>query len=125
MHKAVKYLSFVGVVFGIVTIISGGSVLLGSNPGYVVFLPLVIFNTTMGFAYIVPWILTRKNPLYSKTIAGYIFLLNSVSLISIVYLYLGGTDIAHKSLGAMSFRTIVWLIIYLGLAKMISKQSHK
>lgn len=123
MSKAIKYLSLTGIIFGIITIISGGSVLLGTNPGYVVFLPLVTFNTVMGFAYVISGIVTWRNPVHGKTITGLIFLLNLGALITITYLYFGGSDIAHQSLGAMSFRSIVWLIIYLGLAKVISKQS--
>jgi hypothetical protein len=124
MNKAVKYLSITGVIFGLITIISGGSVLLGSNPGYIVFLPLVIFNTVMGFAYIVSGAMAWRNLVRSKAIAGLIFLLNLGALITITYLYFGGSDIAPQSLGAMSFRSIVWLIIYLGFAKAISKESH-
>ena len=121
--KTVKFLSLIGVLFGIVTIISGGSVLSGSNPGYIVFLPLVIFNTVMGFVYILTGIVTWQNFSRGKAIAGIVFLLNLFMLITIGYLYLYGTDIAIKSLGAMSFRTVVWLIIYICLLREVSKQS--
>jgi len=124
MNKVVKYLSLIGIIFGLVTIISGGSVLLGSNPGYVVFFPLVVFNTVMGFAYVVSGGIAWRNPVRGKTMAGFIFLLNVGVLIAITYLYFGGSAIAHQSLGAMSFRSIVWFIIYLGLARSVNKQSH-
>ncbi len=123
MNKAIKYLAMIGIIFGIITILSGGTVLFGSNPGYVVFLPLVIFNTAMGFAYIVSGATAWKNPVRGKTIAGFIFLLNFTVLVTITYLYFNGSDIANQSLAAMSFRSIVWLIIYIGLAKAISKQA--
>lgn len=121
--KTVKFLSLIGVLFGIVTIISGGSVLSGSNPGYIVFLPLVIFNTVMGFVYILTGIVIWQNFSRAKAIAGIVFLLNLFMLITIGCLYMYGTDIATKSLGAISFRTVVWLIIYLGLLREVNKQS--
>ena len=36
-------------MFGLV---AGGRVLLGGDPGYVVYLPLLVFNTAMGVAYL-------------------------------------------------------------------------
>ena len=124
MNKTAKFLSLIGVVFGIVTIISGGSVLFGSNPGYVVFFPLVVFNTIMGFAYISTGIMVWWNIVRSKTMAGIIFLLNLSALILISYLYWIGSDIANQSLGAMSFRSVVWMIIYFSLTRVISKKSR-
>ncbi len=121
MNKTIKILSLVGIIFGIITIISGSKVLFGSDPGYVVFLPLVIFNTVMGFVYIVPGVVAWRNPVLSKTIAGIVLLLNLGALITITYFYFADGVIAFQSLGAMSFRSIVWLIIYFGLVKAVSK----
>lgn len=39
-------------VFGLVTIVAGTRVLTGADPGHVVFRPLLIFNTIMGFVYV-------------------------------------------------------------------------
>ena len=123
MNKTVRFLSLIGIVFGIVTIISGGSVLSGASPGYVVFLPLVVFNTLMGFAYILTGIVAWRNPVRSKTMAGIIFLFNLGALVTISYLYWMGSDIADQSLGAILFRSIVWLIIYIGISRVVSKHS--
>ncbi len=122
MNKTIIILSFIGILFGIVTVISGGSVLFGASPGYLVFLPLVIFNSAMGFAYILTGIVIWKNSIRGKTMTGIVFLLNFGMLIIISYLYWTGSDIASQSLAAISFRTIVWLIIYVSLAKVVSKQ---
>ena len=121
MNKTIKYLSLTGLIFGIVTIISGGPVLFGSDPGYAVFSPLVIFNTTMGFVYIASSLAAWKNPILSKNIAGFIFLTNLAVLITITYLFFTGSNIAYQSLGAMTFRTIVWLIIHIGIERTIKK----
>ena len=42
----------IAVLFGIATLFAGGRVLLGSDPGYEVFRPLLIYNTSMGVAYL-------------------------------------------------------------------------
>ncbi len=42
----------VAVLFGFATLFAGGQVLLGSDPGYEVFRPLLIYNTAMGVAYL-------------------------------------------------------------------------
>ncbi len=124
MNKLIKILSLVGIIFGVVTIISGGLVLFGRNPGYVVFLPLVIYNTAMGIVYIVAGVVTLRNTVLGKNLAGTIFFLNLMAIIIIVFLYLGGSAIAIQSFAAMSFRSVVWLVIYLGLKRVIHKRSH-
>ncbi len=50
----------VAVLFGVATLFAGGRVLLGSDPGYEVFRPLLTHNTAMGVAYLV-W--RPRNPL--------------------------------------------------------------
>ncbi len=119
MNKQVRFFSIIGIVFGTLTIISGSAVLLGSNPGYVVFLPLVLFNTTMGLLYIVSGIVAWKIPMLGKVMAGGVFLLNLTVLVIISFLYITVSDIALQSLGAMLFRCIVWLTIYFGLARAV------
>jgi len=42
----------IAVLFGIATLFAGGRVLLGSDPGYVVFRPLLVYNVLMGLAYV-------------------------------------------------------------------------
>lgn len=36
------------VLFGAATLVAGGRVLLGADPGYEVFRPLLVYNTAMG-----------------------------------------------------------------------------
>jgi hypothetical protein len=54
-------LSFIAVLFGLVTIFAGSRVLLGSDPGHVVFLPLLIYNTAMGIVYVSAGIVAFRN----------------------------------------------------------------
>ncbi len=101
----------VAILFGILTVFAGTRVLLGANPGYEVFQPLLAFNTSMGFIYIVAGIFVWKNLSKGKTIAAVIFVLNFIVLMVIAYLYVFSNSIAIESLGAMSFRSLLWLIL--------------
>jgi len=112
MRIAQTVAALVAVLFGLLTVFAGGRVLLGSDPGYTVFLPLLIFNTTMGAVYIVTGVLIWRSVKQGMNGAAAIFFLNLVVLAIIVYLYKEGSSIAVDSLRAMSFRTIVWFILF-------------
>ncbi len=103
----------VALLFGVLTVVAGGRVLLGSDPGYVVFRPLLIYNTIMGVAYVAAGVLLLVNPSRGRQAAGAIFLLNLLALIGIVLVYRTGGAVAFDSLRAMSLRTVVWLVIFL------------
>jgi hypothetical protein len=111
-----RILAFVAVAFGLATVVSGWRVLAGADPGYVVFRPLVIFNTTMGVAYLAAGILTIRNLAQARFAAATIFLLNLLVLGAIGYLYSTGSAVAIDSVRAMTFRAGVWLVLFLGLA---------
>jgi hypothetical protein len=111
-----RLLALVAVLFGILTIVAGARILGGADPGYTVFGPLLIYNTGMGVAYVAAGILAWRNPVSGRRAAGAIFLLNLLVLGAIAYLYTAGSAIAVESLGAMTLRTVVWLLLFLGLA---------
>ena len=102
------------VLFGIVTLIAGRRVVTGSDPGYRVFQPLLIYNTLMGVAYIAGGILILRNLPWGKKVAAAIFTLNLLVLGGIVFLYTPTDWVAVDSLRAMSLRTGVWLALLLG-----------
>lgn len=66
----------VAVLFGVVTLFAGGRVFLGSDPGYEVFWPLLIFNTAMGLAYLAAGMAIWRSVNVGRNAAGTIFLLN-------------------------------------------------
>lgn len=103
----------VAIVFGLVTIFSGGRVLLGVDPGYVVFPPLLVYNTVMGIAYVVAGVLIWRAITLGTRAAGLIFGLNLAVLLGIVLVYRSGGEVAVDSLRAMTFRTVVWLVLFL------------
>ena len=116
-------LALVAAVFGIATLLAGGRVLAGSDPGYVVFRPLLIYNTLMGMAYLTAAVITWRNLDRGKYAAALIFALNLLVLGIIGYLYTTGSAVAIESLRAMTFRTVVWLVLFLGLV-WISHRHH-
>lgn len=114
-RKVVASSAIVAVIFGAATVVAGTRVLLGSDPGYTVFRPLLLFNTAMGFAYILVGVLAWKRSKFGARGAGLIAVLNLAVLIAIALLYSAGGPIASTSLKAMAFRTIVWVVLSLVL----------
>lgn len=108
--------SVTAVAFGIVTVFVGGQTLMGySDPGYTVFLPLLIFNTLMGLVYAGAGYVIWRNLYSGLSAAKTIMLLNLAALVFMVILYQAGGNIAAESLKAMSFRTAIWLVLWGGL----------
>jgi hypothetical protein len=115
----------VAAVFGVATLFAGGRVLLGSDPGYRVFPPLLVFNTIMGLAYLAVGIMIWRSPRVGRAGAGTIFMLNVVALITIVGVYSAGGGVAVDSLQAMSFRTGVWMALFLSAAWLARPRSPR
>lgn len=109
-------LALTGALFGLVTIIAGARVLAGSDPGYVVFRPLLVYNTAMGMAYIGAGVLAWHSPSRGRNAAAAIFMLNLLALAAICFVYTSGGAVAIDSLRAMTLRTLVWLGLFIGLA---------
>ena len=109
-------LAFIAALFGLATIFAGTRVLVGADPGYIVFRPLLIYNTTMGIVYVAAGIIAWRRLDQGKYAAATIFVLNFVVLGVIYYLYTEGIAIAVDSLRAMILRTVVWLALFVGLA---------
>ena len=110
-----KALALLAVLFGAMTIFAGSRVLAGTNPGYVVFLPLLIYNSVMGFVYVGVGAIAWHNLNLGSKGAFAIFVLNFIVLVAIGIEYTPGGEVAIESLRAMTFRTVVWLVIFSGL----------
>nr|WP_320013690.1 hypothetical protein [uncultured Desulfobacter sp.] len=109
-----RVLVLIAILFGALTIIAGFRVLGGSDPGYIVYRPLLIYNALMGFAYVGTGMIAWRNLVLGKAMAGVIFILNAVVLLAIVYLYKTGSAVAIDSVRAMTLRTLVWLVLFAG-----------
>lgn len=114
-NRTVHFLSAaIAVLFGIATLFAGSRVLLGSDPGYVVFRPLLIYNTAMGIAYLAAGVTLWRSINAGRYASGAILGLNFLVLVSILVIYRSGGPVAVDSLRAMTLRTIVWLVLFLG-----------
>lgn len=110
---AARAAAAVGVLFGVATVMAGGRVLLGiSDPGYVVFRPLLIYNTGMGVAYVAAGVAMLRCLRCGTRAAAIVFALNLLVLVAIFAVYSSGGAVAVESLRAMSFRTAVWLGLF-------------
>ena len=116
LKTAQSILAAIGILFGIMTIVAGTRVLTGSDPGYVVFFPLLVYNTVMGFAYVGAGAFIWRNLQRGRNAAAAIFVLNLLVLVAIWILYSSGAAVAVESLRAMTLRTTVWLALSGGLA---------
>lgn len=113
----------VAVLFGVATLFAGGGVLLGADPGYPVFRPLLVFNTAMGVAYVAAGITIWRSVSTARYAAGAIALLNLLVLVGILMVYRSGGTVAVDSVRAMTLRTVVWLILFAGTA-WLTRRSH-
>jgi hypothetical protein len=114
MKSIQNILVIVAILFGLLTIFAGTRVLLGSDPGYVVYRPLLIYNTLMGIVYVVAGVVAWRHIKKGMILAAVIFALNLFVLVSIYYLYSKGDAIAVDSLRAMTLRTSIWLMLLIG-----------
>lgn len=105
--------AMVALAFGLLTVVAGVRVAAGlADPGYVVFRPLLLFNTAMGFVYLAAGMLLWRNLRQGRAAAGVIVVLNVIVLAGVVAIFARGGAVAPDSLRAMSFRTVVWLALY-------------
>lgn len=112
---AQRTMALIAVVFGIVTIVAGSRVLAGADPGYLVFRPLLWFNTVMGAAYVAAGITIWRSISAGWRAALAITGLNVLVLGAIGYLFATDGPVAIDSVRAMTFRAGVWLLLSLGL----------
>ena len=103
-----KIAAGVAVVFGALTVVSGGNALFGSaNMGAVV--PFVLwFNFLAGFAYVLAGLgLWRAAP-WAKSLSVAVFAATAVVLIAFGIHILRGGGYEMRTVGAMTLRAAVW-----------------
>lgn len=113
VRLAQRLLSTVALVFGVATIGAGVRVVAGADPGYVVYRPLLYFNTAMGVAYVAAGIVMWRSLARGRIAAGSIGVLNMVVLGAIWWLHASGAGVAIDSVRAMTLRTAVWSLLFL------------
>jgi len=74
-----------------------------------------MYNTVMGFVYVGVGAIAWRSLNHGKKGAGVIFLLNFIVLAAIGFAYTSGGAVAIDSVRAMTLRTAVWFVIFVGL----------
>ncbi|MEX2088705.1 MAG: hypothetical protein WEB62_03000 [Bacteroidota bacterium] len=77
----------------------------------------------MGVAYLAAGLTIWRSLTWGWYAAGAIFVLNLLVLTSIIVLYRSGAAIAVDSLRAMTLRTVVWLILFLAVARLARRRT--
>ncbi len=103
-------------LFGVVTIVAGGSVLFGDDAarrlaGDVVAFVLW-FNFVAGFLYILAAAGLWRGSAWALRLSGLIALLNLAVLVALAIHIAGGGAYELRTVLAMGFRTLVWTAIY-------------
>lgn len=128
MKNDYKIVSVFVIIIGIMSVITGLRVIGGIfDPGYQYYLTLVSYNVIMGAVSVIAgiyiWQRNKNALLYSKIITA----AHVIVLISLLTIF---NDVISKhSIGAMTFRSIAWIIITLvvwkGKSKIQVEESNK
>lgn len=108
-----RIVAVIAILFGLASLAAGGSVLAGRDPGYLVYRPLLVFNTIMGLFYVGGGVLAWRGAPAARTVAAGIVGGNALVLAYIVFLYRSGGGAAIDSVRAMVLRTSVWVVLLL------------
>jgi hypothetical protein len=110
-----------GVVFfiGLMAVIAGTRVLLGSSvPGYTVLPVLVSYNVFAGLVSILAGILIWKKHRFALLLSGIITVSHIGVLSSLLTIF--NTAVAQESINTMIIRSAVWIILFLIVKKSFS-----
>ncbi|MDQ8153292.1 MAG: hypothetical protein P3B98_01410 [Gemmatimonadota bacterium] len=108
-----RVVAVVALVFGLATVLAGGSVLRGRDPGYVVYRPLLVFNTIMGGVYLAAAMQAWRRQASARAMAAAIVMANAaVWLWIMVRSRPGDGAVADDSVRAMTLRLAVWVVLF-------------
>jgi hypothetical protein len=102
-----KLPSLLAFLVGIMSIVAGGMVMRGWRPGYNVLSWLPVYNFAVGLLTLIPAYLLWVNSRYALTASIVTFALHAIVLVLLLIVFRG--QVAAQSLGAMSFRVVVWI----------------
>jgi hypothetical protein len=121
-NRAQRISAVVAALFGLATLFAGGRVLFGlGDAGYVVVPAVLLFNTVMGFFYLLAAVLIVRSVETGRVAAGAIAIVNlAVWTLIMVHRASGGT-VANETVGAMTLRTIVWVAIFAVISRSLRR----
>ncbi len=110
-------LAVIAVAFGLLTIVSGGRALFGSEAQRAAagaYVPFVLwFNFAAGFAYVVAGAGLRLQRRWAATLAALIAVATLLVFAAFGAHVLTGGEFEKRTVAAMSLRSIVWIVIAL------------
>ena len=102
----------VALIFGLMTIASGGKVLFGSDAARAAagnYLPFVVwFNFIAGFAYVAAAAGLATGQAWAARLALFIALATALAFLIFGLLAMTGTSYEPRTVGAMTLRTALW-----------------
>jgi hypothetical protein len=102
--------SILAFLVGASSIFAGGMVLRGWRPGYSVLSWLPVYNFAVGLLTLIPAVLLWINHRYA--LAASIVTLGVHTIILLLLLTVFHGQVATQSIGAMTFRVVIWIIIF-------------
>ena len=113
--------SIVALVIGLATIVEGGIVLLGIETKPYPVLPwLLRYNFAMGVLSLVVGHGLWREKDWGVRLARVVLVFHGVVFLTVLGLYVLGKTVAVQSVGAMLFRTVVWI----GIVVMIRRKEN-
>ena len=117
-HKrslSVWVISAIALVFGLMTIKEGGSVVLGIGEARAAagnYIPFVVwFYFLAGFAYVVAGIGLWLQQRWASSLAVVIAAATALASVALGFMILSGTPFEQRTVFAMGLRTVVWIVI--------------
>ncbi|MEW5938628.1 MAG: hypothetical protein AB1750_03105 [Chloroflexota bacterium] len=104
-----KLPSILAFLVGILSIFAGGMVMRGWRPGYSILSWLPVYNFAVGLLTLIPAVLLWIDHRYALTASLVTFGIHAIVLLLLLTVFRG--QVAAQSVGAMSFRVIVWVAI--------------
>ena len=101
--------SILALLIGGMSILAGGMVMRGWQPGWTVVNWLPVYNFVVGLLSLIPAYLLWVDHRYAWTTSIVIFSLHT--LVLLLLLTVLRNTAAFQSIGAMSFRAVIWIVI--------------
>lgn len=107
-----KITAGVAMVFSVASIVEGTKVLFGiSQPDYIVFTPLLVYNVIMGVIGVLGGVLLWVNHRRALTLVTTIAVVHFFVLLLIGVVYLLSGTVALDSIQAMILRSLIWVFL--------------
>ena len=108
-------ISLIALVFGLMTIKEGGSVVFGIGEARAAagnYIPFVVwFNFLAGFAYVVAGVGLWMQQRWASSMAVAIAAATALASVALGFMILSGTPYEQRTAFAMGLRTVVWVVI--------------